>query len=169
MPDHIEKPSYFLNLESAFTSSDIPILKTEESVDAMRKSCRIAANILKKCEKIIDVGVTTEEIDRFVHSEALKAHSYPSPLHYNQFPKSVCTSVNNVACHGIPDTRPLADGDIINVDITVSGKIDYSIDSSEVIKKNDFLQRFITNNTTVTVRRLLWLATLTSLASISFI
>lgn len=66
------------------------------------------------------VGITTEEIDRFVHSETIKANAYPSPLRYAAFPKSVCTSVNNVVCHGIPDDRPLADGDIINVDVTVN-------------------------------------------------
>lgn len=54
-----------------------------------------------------------------MHHETIKANAYPSPLRYADFPKSVCTSVNNVACHGIPDDRPLADGDIINVDITV--------------------------------------------------
>lgn len=66
------------------------------------------------------VGITTDEIDRFVHSETIKANAYPSPLRYAAFPKSVCTSVNNVVCHGIPDDRPLVDGDIINIDVTVN-------------------------------------------------
>lgn len=63
--------------------------------------------------------MTTEEVDKFVHTKAIENNAYPSPLRYCGFPKSVCTSVNNVACHGIPDDRPLMDGDIINVDITV--------------------------------------------------
>lgn len=63
--------------------------------------------------------MTTDDIDELVHSLTIKAGAYPSPLHYKGFPKSVCTSVNNVAVHGIPDLRPLQDGDIINVDITV--------------------------------------------------
>lgn len=63
--------------------------------------------------------MTTDEIDEFVHSETIAANAYPSPLRYSMFPKSVCTSVNNVVCHGIPDDRPLTDGDIINIDITV--------------------------------------------------
>jgi methionyl aminopeptidase len=63
--------------------------------------------------------MTTDEIDIFVFNEAIKNNSYPSPLRYSGFPKSVCTSVNNIACHGIPDNRKLEDGDIINVDITV--------------------------------------------------
>lgn len=64
-------------------------------------------------------GVTTEEIDEFVHEQTIASNAYPSPLLYCGFPKSVCTSVNNVVCHGIPDDRPLVDGDIINIDITV--------------------------------------------------
>lgn len=66
------------------------------------------------------MGQTTDEIDALVHGLAIDNSAYPSPLNYRGFPKSVCTSVNNVACHGIPDDRPLQDGDIINVDVTVS-------------------------------------------------
>lgn len=65
-------------------------------------------------------GMTTGDIDELVHSQAVEAGAYPSPLNYLGFPKSVCTSVNNVACHGIPDDRPLLDGDIVSVDVTVS-------------------------------------------------
>ena len=64
--------------------------------------------------------MTTDEIDRIVHEECIANNAYPSPLLYKGFPKSVCTSVNNVCCHGIPDLRPLEDGDIMNIDITVS-------------------------------------------------
>uniref|UniRef100_A0A8C0B1H8 Methionyl aminopeptidase type 1D, mitochondrial n=2 Tax=Neoaves TaxID=3078114 RepID=A0A8C0B1H8_9AVES len=63
--------------------------------------------------------MTTEEIDSIVHHEIIRQNAYPSPLGYGGFPKSVCTSVNNVVCHGIPDSRPLQDGDIINIDVTV--------------------------------------------------
>uniref|UniRef100_A0A452QUH7 Methionine aminopeptidase n=1 Tax=Ursus americanus TaxID=9643 RepID=A0A452QUH7_URSAM len=63
--------------------------------------------------------MTTEEIDALVHQEIISHDAYPSPLGYGGFPKSVCTSVNNVLCHGIPDSRPLQDGDIINIDVTV--------------------------------------------------
>lgn len=65
------------------------------------------------------MGITTDEIDSFVHENIIAAKAYPSPLRYAGFPKSICTSVNNVACHGIPDDRPLQDGDIVNVDVTV--------------------------------------------------
>ena len=63
-------------------------------------------------------GVTTEEIDAYVHQLYIERDSYPSPLNYNGYPKSVCTSVNEVICHGIPDSRPLVDGDIVNLDVT---------------------------------------------------
>jgi methionyl aminopeptidase len=64
--------------------------------------------------------MTTDAIDEMVHCLTIENGAYPSPLNYMGFPKSVCTSVNNVACHGIPDDRPLLDGDIVNVDVTVS-------------------------------------------------
>ena len=67
--------------------------------------------------------MTTEEINRKVHEECIAKGAYPSPLTYRGFPKSICTSVNNVACHGIPDDRQLMDGDIINIDITVRQNI----------------------------------------------
>ena len=63
-------------------------------------------------------GVTTEEIDRVVHEYIISQDAYPSPLNYYKFPRSCCTSVNECICHGIPDTRPLEEGDIINLDIS---------------------------------------------------
>ena len=67
----------------------------------------------------LDRGFTTDEIDRLVHDLAIEAGGYPSPLNYRGYPKSVCTSVNEVICHGIPDSRPLCDGDIVNIDVTL--------------------------------------------------
>jgi len=69
---------------------------------------------LDEAAKICDVGITTAEIDRVVHEACIERDCYPSPLNYYQFPASCCTSVNEVICHGIPDTRPLQDGDICN-------------------------------------------------------
>jgi methionyl aminopeptidase len=68
------------------------------------------------------VGITTDELDQVVHNKIVSEGAYPSPLLYKNFPKSVCTSVNNVVCHGIPDDRKLCDGDIVNVDVTVGEK-----------------------------------------------
>ncbi|RZC36033.1 Peptidase M24 domain containing protein [Asbolus verrucosus] len=70
-------------------------------------------------KKFFQVGQTTDALDTFVHDFIVTHEAYPSPLNYKHFPKSVCTSVNNVACHGIPDDRKLEDGDIINIDVTV--------------------------------------------------
>ena len=70
--------------------------------------------VLNEAAKAAAVGVTTEKLDRIVHEAAIKRECYPSPLNYFQFPKSVCTSVNEVICHGIPDLRPLQNGDLCN-------------------------------------------------------
>lgn len=119
IPDHIKKPPYYYESLPPGETIGTPEIKTEDQIKKMRKSCNLAANILKSCKDIIKVGTTTEQIDDYVHNKIISHDAYPSPLRYAGFPKSVCTSVNNVACHGIPDDRPLFDGDIINVDITV--------------------------------------------------
>ncbi|KAF8756789.1 hypothetical protein HU200_011046 [Digitaria exilis] len=74
------------------------------------------------CEQVpfmYEPGITTDEIDKAVHQMIIDNGAYPSPLGYCGYPKSVCTSVNECICHGIPDSRPLEDGDIINIDVTV--------------------------------------------------
>ena len=85
----------------------------------MRRTGAAAAGILMQAGTLAKPGVTTDAIDRLVHELAIEAGSYPSPLNYRGFPKSVCTSINEVICHGIPDSRPLRDGDIINIDVTI--------------------------------------------------
>ena len=65
------------------------------------------------------VGVTTDEVDRVIHEASIERDCYPSPLNYHGFPKSCCTSINEVICHGIPDMRQLTNGDICNIDVTV--------------------------------------------------
>lgn len=94
-------------------------LKDEEQVAGLAKACQLARQVLLLAGRSLKVGMTTDEIDFIVHQETIKHNAYPSPLRYGGFPKSVCTSVNNVVCHGIPDSRRLQDGDIINVDVTV--------------------------------------------------
>lgn len=96
----------------------IKVLNDEE-IEAMRVSCRLGREVLDEAARVCDVGVTTDEIDRIVHEACIERDCYPSPLNYYNFPKSCCTSVNEVICHGIPDKRPLEDGDICNVDVTV--------------------------------------------------
>jgi len=85
----------------------------------VRNAGRLAAEVLATAGKIAKPGVTTDEIDRVVHDKCVELECYPSPLNYRKFPKSVCTSINEVVCHGIPDDRELQDGDICNVDVTV--------------------------------------------------
>ena len=69
--------------------------------------------------RAVKIGVTTHEIDEIVHTETIKRNSYPSPLNYHGFPRSCCTSINEVICHGIPDSTVLKDGDIMNIDVTI--------------------------------------------------
>jgi methionyl aminopeptidase len=88
------------------------------TVAAMRVACRVAAQALAAVGGAVAPGVTTDELDRVGHEFLLAAGAYPSTLGYKGFPKSLCTSVNEVVCHGIPDSTVLADGDIVNVDVT---------------------------------------------------
>lgn len=91
----------------------------DDGISKMRVSGRMAREILDIAGRLVKPGVTTEEIDQVVHEEIIKRGAYPSPLNYNGFPKSCCTSINEVVCHGIPSETALVDGDIINIDITV--------------------------------------------------
>jgi methionyl aminopeptidase len=100
-----------------FRSSPVEI-KTPAEIELMRQAGRLAAETLCAVGSLIRPGVTTEEINEFVHADTLKKGARPAPLNYKGFPKSVCTSVNEVVCHGIPNSRALRDGDIVNVDVT---------------------------------------------------
>jgi methionyl aminopeptidase len=95
-----------------------PEVKDAETIEKMRVAGRIAAQAMEAAAAAIAPGVTTDELDRIGHEFILDHGAYPSPLGYRKFPKSLCTSVNEVICHGIPDDRPLQDGDIVNIDIT---------------------------------------------------
>ncbi|KAL2106644.1 hypothetical protein VUR80DRAFT_6432 [Thermomyces stellatus] len=87
--------------------------------EAMRKVCRLAREVLDITAAEIRPGVTTDYLDEVCHEACVERRSYPSPLNYNHFPKSLCTSPNEVVCHGIPDQRVLLDGDIINLDVSI--------------------------------------------------
>lgn len=122
IPDRIEKPDYAITgdpiSERTGRSSQIEV-KSSQEIKAMQKVCRLAREVLDIAANAAKPGVTTDEIDRIVHEACIERDSYPSPLNYRGFPKSCCTSVNEVICHGIPDQRPLEDGDILNIDITL--------------------------------------------------
>jgi len=93
-------------------------IKTLREVEAMRVAGKMAADTLLAVGDMIRPGITTEDINTFVHRDTLDKGGFPAPLNYHGFPKSVCTSVNEVVCHGIPGARVLEPGDIINVDVT---------------------------------------------------
>ena len=93
-------------------------IKSPKEIEAMRVVCRLATETLLLVGDKIRPGMTTLEIDRLVHEHTLSQGATPAPLHYRGFPKSVCTSVNDVVCHGIPDSYALRGGDIVNVDVT---------------------------------------------------
>ncbi|XP_064111483.1 methionine aminopeptidase 1D, mitochondrial-like [Macrobrachium nipponense] len=118
VPSHIRCPSY-AKTGHPLDGPRVPEVKAEWQVEAMRDSCHLARSIMNTVGETIQAGMTTEDIDALVHKRVIESGAYPSPLNYRGFPKSVCTSVNNVACHGIPNKRRLVDGDIVSVDITV--------------------------------------------------
>lgn len=94
-------------------------LKTDAEIDTMRKAGRLAAELLTRIEEYIKPGVTTLELNDLVHSWTVAKGATSAPLNYKGFPKSICTSVNDVVCHGIPSAKTkLKDGDIINIDVT---------------------------------------------------
>ncbi len=93
-------------------------IKTPKEIEAMRAACRLAAETLILVGEKLRPGMTTREIDEIVHEDTLRRGGFPAPLNYHGFPKSVCTSINDVVCHGIPGDEVLREGDIINVDVT---------------------------------------------------
>ncbi|HEY3483145.1 MAG TPA: type I methionyl aminopeptidase [Streptomyces sp.] len=109
-PEYVGKPG-----PTPYTG---PEVQDAETVDRMRIASRIAAQAMEAAAKAIAPGVTTDELDRIAHEYMIDHRAYPSDLGYRGFPKSLCTSVNEVICHGIPDSTVLRDGDIVNLDVT---------------------------------------------------
>jgi methionyl aminopeptidase len=95
-----------------------PDVKDAETIEAMRVAGRIAAQALAEVGRHVRPGITTDELDRVGHEFLVSHGAYPSTLGYRGYPKSLCTSLNEVICHGIPDDTVIADGDIVNIDIT---------------------------------------------------
>lgn len=92
---------------------------SDEEIEKMRVSGRLAREVLDIAGKAVGPGVTTDEIDAIVHEATIERGAYPSPLNYHRFPKSCCTSLNEIVCHGIPDSTVMQDGDIVNIDVTL--------------------------------------------------
>ncbi|WVQ71825.1 methionine aminopeptidase, type I [Cryptococcus sp. DSM 104548] len=123
VPAHIPRPDYAdhpqgMSASEAVRERSAKILNKEEQ-EGVRKVCRLAREVLDIVAAAIKPGVTTDELDAICHAACVERDSYPSPLNYVKFPKSICTSVNEVICHGIPDQRPLVEGDIVNLDVTL--------------------------------------------------
>lgn len=139
VPDDIQKPEY---AESGIPGmpSIYPILADSLDVERMKAAGALARKVLDLAGKEVKEGVTTDHIDEVVHQACIDHKAYPSPLNYKRFPKSVCTSVNNVMVHGIPDSRPLRNGDIINIDVTVCLN-EYHGDVSETFLVGDVDER----------------------------
>ncbi|HEY5515515.1 MAG TPA: type I methionyl aminopeptidase [Pengzhenrongella sp.] len=116
VPASIPRPEYVGRPAPArHTGTDVV---APEMIERIRVAARIAARALEEVGRNIVPGVTTDELDRIGHEYLIDHHAYPSTLGYRGFPKSLCTSVNEVVCHGIPDSTVLQDGDIVNIDIT---------------------------------------------------
>jgi methionyl aminopeptidase len=116
VPSSIPRPEYVGRPgPTPFTGSDVV---APETIERIRVASRIAAQALAEVGRHVAPGVTTDALDRIGHEFLLDHGAYPSTLGYRGFPKSLCTSMNEVVCHGIPDSTVLADGDIVNVDIT---------------------------------------------------
>jgi len=116
-PDYADHPQGVSESERSSRRSAIQV-HSPEAINKMRKACRLGREILDIAANMAKPGVLTDEIDRVVHEASIERECYPSPLNYFNFPKSVCTSVNEVICHGIPDFRELSDGDICNIDVS---------------------------------------------------
>jgi len=115
VPAHIAAPEYVGKKRPQTGESDV---KDPETIERMRVAGRIAAQALAEVGRHVQPGVTTDELDRVGHEFMLDHGAYPSTLGYRGYPKSLCTSLNEVICHGIPDDTVIDDGDIVNIDIT---------------------------------------------------
>jgi methionyl aminopeptidase len=120
-------------------------IKTADEIEKMRVAGRLAAEVLEMIGTHVEPGITTDELDRICHDHIVdKQGAIPAPLNYRGFPRSICTSVNNQVCHGIPGTKRLKKGDIVNIDITVI-KDGYHGDTSKM---------FLVGESSVLARRL---------------
>jgi methionyl aminopeptidase len=115
VPEEIPRPEYVGRKRPRIGEPDV---KSAETIERMRVAGQLAARALEEVGRAVAPGVTTDELDRIGHEFICDHRAYPSTLGYRGYPKSLCTSINEVICHGIPDDTVLGDGDIVNVDIT---------------------------------------------------
>ena len=116
VPEHIDRPPY---ADTGMVEHwDEPRIKSSETIERMRHAGKVAAEILRLTGEYMEPGMTTEEVDAYAHGLFIERGAYPSTLNYHGYPKSLCSSANEVICHGIPDSRVMLDGDIMNIDVT---------------------------------------------------
>lgn len=131
---HMEKDESLIEKGCIMPTRDI--IKTKEDIEGIKKSGAITKGILDMVQEKIKIGMTTNQLNELVHEYTIRSGGYPAPLNYMGYPKSVCTSLNNVICHGIPDETVLKNGDIINVDVSTILDGYYS-DASRMYKIGD--------------------------------
>ncbi|MFI7613344.1 type I methionyl aminopeptidase [Nonomuraea terrae] len=145
VPAHIERPEYVGKKRPRTGESDV---KSPEMIERMRVAGKIAAQALEEVAKHIRPGVTTDELDRIGHEFLIDQGAYPSTLGYKGYPKSLCTSINEVICHGIPDDTVLRDGDIVNIDITAYiGGVHGDTDATYLVGEVDEESRLLVERT----------------------
>ncbi len=117
---HFPHPNPNIDLRDQYRKKYGILLKTDEQIQGIRRACKLAAQILDRTCKMAKAGITTNQLNDFAHQLHLEAGAIPAPLGYGTppFPKSICTSLNDVICHGIPDDTPLKEGDCLNIDVT---------------------------------------------------
>jgi methionyl aminopeptidase len=116
VPDHIPRPNWADT--GVPVMWDEPRIKSPEIVERMRHAGKVAAEILRLTGEFLKPGIDTDEVDAYAHQLYIERDAYPSTLNYHGYKKSLCSSANEVICHGIPDSRVMQDGDIMNLDIT---------------------------------------------------
>lgn len=143
MPKDIQRPEYAWKNDVQENIGE-PVVQTPETIEAMRESSKIAANALALAGAAIEPGKTTDEIDGIVHDYLIEHGAYPSTLGYRGYPKSSCISLNEIVCHGIPDTTVIKEGDIVNIDVTaykngVHGDTNATFFAGEVAEEHKLL------------------------------
>jgi methionyl aminopeptidase len=145
-PEYVGKPG-----PAPYTGPDV---QDEATVERMRTASRIAARAMAEAAEAVAPGVTTDELDRIAHDSMVGAGAYPSDLGYRGFPKSICTSVNEVICHGIPDSTVLRDGDIVNLDVTAYiGGVHGDCNATYLVGDVDEQSRLLVERTRESLRR----------------
>ncbi|MDO5626956.1 MAG: type I methionyl aminopeptidase [Mobilicoccus sp.] len=152
VPSSIARPEYVdREAPAPYTGGEV---KDPETIEAMHHAGGVAARALAAAGAAVAPGVTTDELDRVAHESMLAEGAYPSTLGYRRFPKSCCTSVNEVVCHGIPDDQPLVEGDIVNIDVTAYiGGVHGDTNATFLVGEVDEESRLLVERTQESLRR----------------